>query len=105
VATTALHNAVARRGEVSGCIVHTDRGSQLRSRKSIHALGRREMVGSMAESELPATTPPWRASLACCRRTSWTATDGTPATNYASRSSPGSNAPTTVVVARPLSDG
>ena len=27
LATTALHNAVARRGEVAGCIVHTDRGS------------------------------------------------------------------------------
>jgi transposase InsO family protein len=28
LAVTALHNAVARRGEVAGCIVHTDRGSQ-----------------------------------------------------------------------------
>ncbi len=28
LATTALHTAVARRGEVAGCIVHTDRGSQ-----------------------------------------------------------------------------
>jgi hypothetical protein len=28
LATTALHNAVARRGEVAGCILHTDRGSQ-----------------------------------------------------------------------------
>jgi hypothetical protein len=24
LATTALHNAVVRRGEVAGCIVHTD---------------------------------------------------------------------------------
>ena len=47
LATTALHNAVARRGEVAGCIVHTDRGSQFRSRKFVHALGRHEMVGSM----------------------------------------------------------
>ena len=47
LATTALHNAVARRGEVAGCIVHTDRGSQFRSRKLVHALGRHCMVGSM----------------------------------------------------------
>jgi putative transposase len=47
LATTALHNAVARRGEVAGCILHTDRGSQFRSRKFVHALGRHEMVGSM----------------------------------------------------------
>jgi putative transposase len=47
LATTALHNAVARRGEVAGCILHTDCGSQFRSRKFVHALGRHEMVGSM----------------------------------------------------------
>jgi len=47
LATTALHNAVARRGEVAGCIVHTDRGSQFRSRKFVHALSRHDMVGSM----------------------------------------------------------
>lgn len=28
LATTALSNAVARRSDVAGCIVHTDRGSQ-----------------------------------------------------------------------------
>ena len=28
IAVNALHNAVARRGEVAGCILHTDRGSQ-----------------------------------------------------------------------------
>ena len=28
LATTALSNAVARRGKVAGCLVHTDRGSQ-----------------------------------------------------------------------------
>jgi hypothetical protein len=33
LATTALHSAIARRGQVPGCIVHTDRGSQFRSRK------------------------------------------------------------------------
>jgi putative transposase len=47
LATTALNHAVARRGEVAGCILHTDRGSQFRSRRFVYALGRYEMVGSM----------------------------------------------------------
>jgi transposase InsO family protein len=47
LATTALSSAVARRGEVAGCILHSDRGSQFRSRKFVHALGLHDMVGSM----------------------------------------------------------
>lgn len=47
LAVTALNNAVARRGEVAGCVVHTDRGAQFRSRKFVHALNRHDMVGSM----------------------------------------------------------
>ena len=47
LATTALSNAIGRRGQVAGCVVHTDRGSQFRSRKFVHALSRRGMVGSM----------------------------------------------------------
>ena len=33
IAVAALNNAVARRDDVAGCVVHTDRGSQFRSRK------------------------------------------------------------------------
>ncbi len=47
LAVAALNNAVARRGDVAGCVVHTDRGSQFRSRKFVHALNRHAMVGSM----------------------------------------------------------
>jgi putative transposase len=47
LATTAVHNAVARRGDVAGCVLHSDRGSQFRSRKFVYALNRHEMVGSM----------------------------------------------------------
>jgi putative transposase len=47
IAVNALNNAVARRGDVAGCLLHTDRGSQFRSRKLVHALGRNDMVGSM----------------------------------------------------------
>ena len=32
---------------MAGCVVHTDRGSQFRSRKFVHALNRHAMVGSM----------------------------------------------------------
>jgi len=45
----ALDNAVARRGDVAGCILHSDRGSQFRARKLHRALARHEMVGSMGQ--------------------------------------------------------
>jgi putative transposase len=47
LAVAALNNAAARRDGVAGCVVHTDRGSQFRSRKFVRALGRHDMVGSM----------------------------------------------------------
>ena len=47
LAVQALHNAVARRGDVAGCIVDSDRGSQFRARKFVHALNRHGLVGSM----------------------------------------------------------
>lgn len=47
LAVRALNNAVARRGAVAGCILHSDRGSQFRSRKFLRALERHGLVGSM----------------------------------------------------------
>jgi transposase InsO family protein len=47
LAVAALENAVARRGDVAGCLLHTDRGSQFRSRKFVRALGRHDLIGSM----------------------------------------------------------
>ncbi|KRF35522.1 integrase [Terrabacter sp. Soil810] len=51
LAVAALNNAVARRhadgADVAGCVLHTDRGSQFRSRKLVHQLHRHGMVGSM----------------------------------------------------------
>ncbi|MFJ8967225.1 IS3 family transposase [Lentzea sp. NPDC102401] len=47
LAVTALTNALARRGEVAGCVVHTDRGSQFRSRKFVRVLARHGLSGSM----------------------------------------------------------
>ena len=47
LAVQALENAVAMRGDVAGCIVRSDRGSQFRSRKFLRALARHRLVGSM----------------------------------------------------------
>jgi len=50
LAVQAIDNAAARRGgDVAGCILHSDRGSQFRSRKAQRALVRHGMVGSMGQ--------------------------------------------------------
>jgi putative transposase len=46
LAVRALTNAIALRG-ASGTIVHSDRGSQFRSRKFVHALSDNGLQGSM----------------------------------------------------------
>ena len=47
IAVNAIESAVARRGDVTGCLFHSDRGSQFRSRKLQRTLNRHRMVGSM----------------------------------------------------------
>ncbi|MCZ0989134.1 IS3 family transposase [Streptomyces diastatochromogenes] len=47
LAVTALNNAVAQRENVAGCILHSDRGSQFRSRKFVRALDGHQMAGSI----------------------------------------------------------
>ena len=49
LAVNALDNAVIRRGDTAGCIVHSDRGSQFRSRKFVRALHRHHLIGSMGQ--------------------------------------------------------
>ena len=53
LAVHALENAVTRRQiagfDVTGCVVHADRGSQFRSRKFHQALTRHGLVGSMGQ--------------------------------------------------------
>jgi putative transposase len=49
IAVNAVVSAVARRGDVAGCIVHSDRGSQFRSRKVLRQLHRHGLVGSMGQ--------------------------------------------------------
>jgi len=46
----AIEMAVARRdGDVAGCVLHTDKGSQFRARKAHRALTRPGIVGSMGQ--------------------------------------------------------
>ena len=53
LAVTALNNAVAMRAaagvDVAGCVVHSDRGSQFRSRKFLRSLTRHHLAGSMGK--------------------------------------------------------
>ncbi|MGP5695092.1 IS3 family transposase [Brachybacterium alimentarium] len=48
-AVKALDNAISRRRDAAGCILHSDRGSQFRSRKSVHALNRHHLIGPMGQ--------------------------------------------------------
>ena len=47
LAVRAVRNAVRMRGNVNGCVVHSDRGSQFRSRKLRRELAAHNLVGSM----------------------------------------------------------
>lgn len=49
IAVDALVSAVQRRGAVAGCVVHSDRGSQFRSRKVARVLARHDLAGSMGQ--------------------------------------------------------
>jgi len=49
LAVDALASAAARRGDVADCLVHSDRGSQFRSRKFLAELRRHDLVGSMGQ--------------------------------------------------------
>lgn len=49
IVVTAVESAVARRSEVAGCVLHSGRGSQFRSRKLHRALTRHRMAGSMGQ--------------------------------------------------------
>ncbi len=76
LAVAALNSAVTRRGEVAGCILHTDRGSQIRSRKLVHALNRHGMTVSMGRAGACRDNATWNRSLPCCKRMSWTGAPG-----------------------------
>jgi transposase InsO family protein len=49
IAAEALVSAVQRRRDVAGCVVHSDRGSQFRSRKVARVLARHDLAGPMGQ--------------------------------------------------------
>lgn len=49
LAVDALEMAVVHRGRPTGVVVHSDRGSQFRSRKFVRALARHKLLGSMGQ--------------------------------------------------------
>ena len=105
LAVDAVRNAVARRGEVAGCILHADRGSQFRSRAMARELRRHDMVGSMGRVGAAGTTRPWSRSGHCCKRTSSTSSGGRPGRSCDSRSSSGSSGSITASAPRTPSAG
>jgi transposase InsO family protein len=69
LAVAVLRNAVALRNPV-GTTLHSDRGSQFRSRKFVELLKETGITGQWDESEPARTTPRWSRSSRSCRRTS-----------------------------------
>lgn len=49
IAVNAMLSAVQRRRDVAGCVVHSDRGSQFRSRKVARVLSAHDLAGSMGQ--------------------------------------------------------
>ena len=103
IAVDALVSAVQRRGDVAGCVVTTIEAASSEAGKWPVFWPATTLPGRWGRSPPPGTTLPWRASSRCCRRTSWTAAAGRPATSCAWRSSPGSNGPTTAADVRSAS--
>ena len=90
LAVAALSNAVARRGDVAGCM--HPHGSRIAiSQPEVRPRPGTATAWSdrWAASAPAVTTRPWRASSPCSRRTSSTAAPGPPAKSCGSRSSPG----------------
>ncbi len=94
LAVAALQMAVQRRNPI-GTVVHSDRGSQFRSKRFVRATEDAGLLGSMGRVARAQTMRRWNRSSRSCRRTSSTGNDGRPETSSDSRSSPGSRRPTT----------
>ncbi len=99
----AIEMAAARRGEVAGCILHSDRRSQFHAWRVHQALIRHRMVGSMGQVGTAVDNAAMESFFSLLQRTCSTLAAGPPATSSASRSSPGPNGPTTDPDANPPS--
>ncbi len=100
----ALENAVQRHGNVAGCIVHSDRCSQLRARSFVNTLDRHHLIGSMGQVGAAGNNAAMDPASCFSRRTCWTVSAGAPAKSYEPRSSHGSRGPIIGAVAKPASN-
>ena len=94
LAVSALRNAVALRDPHGTVVVHSDRGSHPLPGSSSGPSTTPASPARWAGSPRALTTPPWKVSSHCSKRTSSTANAGKPEKNSASPSSPGSKGPT-----------
>ncbi len=88
LAVVALRNAVELR-RPSGTVVHSDRGSQFRSKKFVRLLRNYGLIGSMGRTGACADNALWSRSSPYCSETSWTASAGRQGRSSGWRSSSG----------------
>ena len=93
LAVAALRSAIEFRRPCA-TIVHSDRGSQFRSKKVVRLLRAHGLIGSMGRTGSCADNAAIDRSSPYCSETCWTAGAGSPARSSAWRSSSGSSAPT-----------
>lgn len=96
LAVAAIRNAGLRR-DCAGVTVHTDRGSQFRSRAFVSTLNELNMIGSMGRVGaclLTGQRDQRNRSSRCSRRTFSTDNPGRAVMSFARRSSSGSSGPT-----------
>ena len=101
LAVRALRTAIARRRPEGTVVVHSDRGGQFRSRAFRAALKANGLVGSMGRVAAAADNAAMESFYALLQKNVLepSAVAGAPATNSPTRSSSGSNTPTTVAAA------
>ena len=68
IALDALNNAVSGRKNVTGSVVHSDWGSQFRSRKFLHALTSHGLVGSMGRVGVASDNAAMESSFALLQK-------------------------------------
>lgn len=86
LAGATLDNAVARRGDVDRCILHSDRGSRFRSRKFVRALDRHRMAGSIGRVGAASDNAAMESFFSLLQKNASTAVSGPPVKNCGSRS-------------------
>lgn len=103
LAIDAVRDAVARRGDVAGCILYADRGSQFRSRAMARELRRHDMVGSMGRVSAAGDNAAMESFWSLLQTTCSTSNGGPPDRSFASPSSSGSSGSITAGEHRTLS--